>query len=579
MVHLVPSSTPVRTFEDHEQGTHSVAVFPDGERMVSASYHETLRLYDLKTGAVLKNMEGHRESVWGLAVSPDGKLIASGDQRGEIIAWHGGTGESVTQAIKAHSRVVTSLDFSPGDTMLATGSLDDTTKIWNTKTWQMQGNPIQCNSMIRCVRYSPSGENLAIATDVIIQVYNAGTRHCIANLTGRTSCAYTFSLAWTLGSTRLLSGASASDPSIWEWDTSSWKVSNRWTGHTCAVYAIAIHPAGALVASASSDNHVRLWRLSDGQTIAIFQSPKHVMCITFSKGGKHIISGGSDNKISEWTVPEDALLEDALKSESKARDSDSKILTITTTARNACVVGDLSTAEELLTKEIDADINNYTSYANRAFVMARKLDWDHALQDAIKSISIKPSLLGYISKSIALCGKGQIGDARKAFDFAFVSANGDSRIAHFLFLIKAIVLFNANEHEEAIQRVQELAVDFPDTDPLACRVVEVYLHVQLGTIASDGSRYSEAVDHFIVAVNASAAFRNSAIHLMYEELIVLFGWDLETLWQIANRQLCLALVRAGRLAEAFESYRSMIDASNEVTKASLRAWFSSQSFQ
>lgn len=69
MALLVQSSTPVRTFEDHEEGVHSVAVFPDGGRMVSASYHKTLRMYDLKTGVVLKKMEGHRESVWGLAVS------------------------------------------------------------------------------------------------------------------------------------------------------------------------------------------------------------------------------------------------------------------------------------------------------------------------------------------------------------------------------------------------------------------------------------------------------------------------------------------------------------------------------
>ncbi|KAG2358956.1 quinon protein alcohol dehydrogenase-like superfamily [Suillus spraguei] len=585
MVHL-----PVRTFEGHEQGTHSVAVFPDGERMVCASFHKTLRLYDLKTGIVSKKMEEHRAPVYGLAVSPDGNLIASGDQEGEIIAWHGGTGESVTKAIKAHSREVKSLDFSPGDTVLATGSSDDTVKIWNTKTWQMQGNPIQCSSTARCVRYSPSGEILAIATDIIIQIYNAGTRHCIANLTGRTACAYIFSLAWTLDSTRLLSGASVSDPSIWEWDTSTWKVGNRCRGHTSAVFSIAIHPAGTLVASASGDKSVRLWKLSDGQTIAVFQSSDDVICVTFSKDGKHIFSGGCDNKISEWAVPEDALNPQILSYGYPALSSshltsyefkaqDSKILAITTTARNACVTGDLSTAEEWLTKEIDADINNYTSYANRAFVMARKLDWDHALQDAIKSVTIKPSLLGYISKGIALYGKGQIRDARKAFDFAFVSANGDSRTAYFLFLIKAIVLFNANEHEEALQRVQELAVDFPDIDPLACCVVEAYLYVQLGTIASDGSRYDEAVDHFTTAVNASAAFRNSAIHLMYEELVVLFGWDLETLWQIANGQLCLALVRAGRLAEAFESYRSMIDASDEITKASLRAWFSSQFFQ
>jgi hypothetical protein len=53
-------------------------------------------------------------------------------------------------------------------------------------------------------------------------------------------------------------------------------------------------------------------------------------------------------------------------------------------ARDACITGDLPTAEELLTQEIRTDANNYTSYAHRSFIMARKHAWDHALEDAIK---------------------------------------------------------------------------------------------------------------------------------------------------------------------------------------------------
>jgi len=44
----------------------------------------------------------------------------------------------------------------------------------------------------------------------------------------------------------------------------------------------------------------------------------------------------------------------------------------------------LPAAEALLTREIDTDANNYNSYANRSLVMARKLDWDWALLDALK---------------------------------------------------------------------------------------------------------------------------------------------------------------------------------------------------
>jgi hypothetical protein len=67
-----------------------------------------------------------------------------------------------------------------------------------------------------------------------------------------------------------------------------------------------------------------------------------------------------------------------------------QILAITT-ARDACITGDLPTAEELLTQEIRTDANNYTSYAHRSFVMARKHAWDHALEDAIKVSDIDSS--------------------------------------------------------------------------------------------------------------------------------------------------------------------------------------------
>jgi WD40 repeat protein len=84
------------------------------------------------------------------------------------------------------------------------------------------------------------------------------------------------------------------------------QVGLTWKGHTRKINAIAIHPDGILVASSSDDNHVRLWRLSDQQTIAIFQHPYNVRDVTFSVDGRHILSCGDSNKISEWAVPKDA---------------------------------------------------------------------------------------------------------------------------------------------------------------------------------------------------------------------------------------------------------------------------------
>ncbi|KAG2357267.1 hypothetical protein BDR07DRAFT_1490874 [Suillus spraguei] len=188
--------------------------------------------------------------------------------------------------------------------------------------------------------------------------------------------------------------------------------------------------------------------------------------------------------------------------------------------------------------------------------MARRSYWDRALHDAIKSVRIQPSFAGHIANGISLCGKRQVRAATTAFDLAF----------------QTIALFNVGEHEEAMLRVGELAAS-PNVDALACHVVEAYLRIQLGKIALNNDRHNEAVDHFTVAVNASAFFHKSAIHSTYEEFVILFGWDLKSLWQSANQQQCRALFLAGRIRAAVESYQFTMDKSDDDTKAHLRAWF------
>jgi WD40 repeat protein len=301
MTQLIPSTTPIRTFEGHKGTVYAVAVFPDKRQMITGSCDKTLRLWDLETGVVLKKMEGHSSGVRALAISRDSQIIASGDEKGEIIAWHGETCESLTQRLKVHSDWITSMDFSL-DGILATGSWDNTVRFWCTQTWQMQGEQIECGSWARCVRYSPCSELLAIATLSNIQIYNQGTREHIASFKGHTL--NNNSLAWTPDSTRLLSAGDHRDPTIRECDTLTWQqVGHPWEGHIGFIHAIAIHPVGTLVASASDDNRVRLWRLSDRRTIAIFKHSSAMRCVTFSVDGKHILSGGDDKNISEWAVP------------------------------------------------------------------------------------------------------------------------------------------------------------------------------------------------------------------------------------------------------------------------------------
>ncbi|KAG2131366.1 hypothetical protein DEU56DRAFT_814143 [Suillus clintonianus] len=60
-------------------------------------------------------------------------------------------------------------------------------------------------------------------------------------------------------------------------------------------------------------------------------------------------------------------------------------------------------------------------------------------------------------------------------------------------------------------------------------------------------------------MNTSAFSHNLAVHSAYEDLVVLFGWDLKLLWW--------TLLGAGRFEQAAEFYRNMMDMSDGSMEA------------
>jgi WD40 repeat protein len=307
MAQLIPITTPTRVFEDRTQTIYAAADVPNSQMMVTSSEDRMVRLWDVETGEVLKQMKGHTGDVLGWAVSRNGQMIATGDENGELIAWLANTGEPLTNAVKAHGSAVRSLNFSPDDAFVVTASSarnDQTVKFWNTKTWE-QSKYYACGSAVHCVRYARSGvPMLAIATDQDIQIYIGET----LQTKFKSHSHATLSLAWSPDRTRLLSGGDDFDPTIREWDTSSWtQVGDPWTGHTYKVNSISVHFSGTYAVSASNDNTVRLWQLSDKQTIAIFQHAASVVCAAFSADGTHILSGGYDKRVAVWAAPKGTL--------------------------------------------------------------------------------------------------------------------------------------------------------------------------------------------------------------------------------------------------------------------------------
>jgi WD40 repeat protein len=88
---------------------------------------------------VLQTLPGHRGDVYTVAFSHDGRWIASGSEDSTVKVWDGRSGELV-RTFRGHTGLVTSVAFSPDDRRLISGSRDHTAKVWDVSTLGTEPN-------------------------------------------------------------------------------------------------------------------------------------------------------------------------------------------------------------------------------------------------------------------------------------------------------------------------------------------------------------------------------------------------------------------------------------------------------
>ncbi|MBD2506090.1 WD40 repeat domain-containing protein [Nostoc muscorum FACHB-395] len=120
---------PLHTLMGHSHIVRSLAISADAKLLVSGSWDQTIKIWQLETGELLHTLKGHRDKVYAIALSPDGQIIASGSADKTIKLWHLQTGE-LLGTFTGHGNIVTALAFTASGDMLVSGSLDKTIKIW-----------------------------------------------------------------------------------------------------------------------------------------------------------------------------------------------------------------------------------------------------------------------------------------------------------------------------------------------------------------------------------------------------------------------------------------------------------------
>lgn len=294
---------PYITLENHTASVLAVDFSPDGNLVASGSVDNTLRLWRVKPGNLLRTMRGHPFPVSAVKFSPNGAMLATGSTDGIIRIWNVSDARLLKE-LTGHAGRISGLSFSGDGRYLVSGADDFTVRIWRMSNFSLYQLIDEGMSAITGVKFSP--DNLSIAwseANGTVRIRTlAGSWKLVFNLDGLSA----HSLDFHPAGDRLAAGFS--NGSIHIIDIASGYSIQILKSHTQPVNCLAFTADGRWLVSGSKDGSARLWSAEEDGLQA---SPRQIFsghsdairCISLSPDGKLLASGSEDETVRLWRLP------------------------------------------------------------------------------------------------------------------------------------------------------------------------------------------------------------------------------------------------------------------------------------
>lgn len=342
-IHLWDAATGrlISELRGHTANVWKLCFSPDGRLLASASSDQSIRIWEVASGRLLTVLRGHGDEAWGVAFARDGRHLASVDKRGAMLSWE--LPQEQSDNINAHVDVVVGPRvFAPDGRTMAAGIGKARVGLVDLQSARL----LQVIENATCavgfeqggqvlVTIDPSGlrrttlagndvspliplvpplrnfEFMAVSPDQqYLAAENEPGELCLWHIkTGQRVAKavlprgerVTF-LAFSPDASQLgVIQEKADDVFLYSRGLKSMRKLSK---HTLAVWAVAFSNDGSLIATASMDDRVLLWRRDASEVVAVLEGHKEgVSGVAFSPDSKTLAAMCGNRTVKLWNVP------------------------------------------------------------------------------------------------------------------------------------------------------------------------------------------------------------------------------------------------------------------------------------
>ena len=253
----------------------------------------------------INRLQGHESPVAAVSISPYGQLAASGSYDNTIKIWRVSDGRLI-HTLYGHTDSISDVSFSPAGMIMATASADATIKLWDVQSGELLLSLEGHKGPVNSIAFSSTGDMLASGShDKTIRIWKVADGTPLKSFFAHYGAV--FSVSFSPDSLLLASGGYDNKVNLWTVKTGHRQATMK--GHYADVHSVSFSPDGNTLVSSSDDHTIRLWDVTKHTELRVLKGHVgSVFSVIFAPDGNTLASAGHDNAIKIWDVRDSTVI-------------------------------------------------------------------------------------------------------------------------------------------------------------------------------------------------------------------------------------------------------------------------------